>query len=268
MSTFVIGDVQGCFASFQDLLARITFSPQRDFLWLLGDLVNRGPRSLAVLRWVFEHQDRVRLVLGNHDLHLIARYRGVAQPKALDTLEKVLEHAEASQWISWLQHQPIAYREGEHAMVHGGILPGWDWSQVEAWARDTERRLQGPEIDELLTELSGKKDLIWPHKTGGISSHAAFLKIVTRLRVCNADGRVHFGFSGAPEDCPDPFRPWFDWPHQLPAGFRLYFGHWSALGLMQRPGFVALDTGCVWGKSLSALRLEDGRIFQVSARES
>ncbi len=268
MATYVIGDVQGCFASLESLLKLISFSSQRDRLWLVGDLVNRGPQSLAVLRWVHQHRDQVKLVLGNHDLHLIARYHGLNSDKPLDTLKEVLDSPEASTLIPWLQHQPLVYREGVFAMVHGGLLPQWEWDLIARLARETEAQLQGPEAASLLLELSGKQELQWPPNEKTLSLQGAFLKILTRLRVCDANGRVHFGFSGAPSDCPEPFRPWYEWPNRLPAKLRWFFGHWSALGLLQRENLVGLDTGCVWGRQLAAFRQEDGRIFQVEAQEN
>lgn len=267
MATYVIGDIQGCFDSLQSLLREINFSPSKDELWLLGDLVNRGPKSLEVLRWAFENQDRIKVILGNHDLHLISRYLGVTQEKPLDSLNPILEHEQASQWIPWLRQQKLVMRRGGHAMVHGGVLPGWKWEEVERWARDCENLLQGPQAEELLAQLPGKKDIHWPPQDSGIPFMGAFLKVLTRLRVCDDRGRIHFGFSGPPEDSPHPFRPWYEGSHRLDSNLKIYFGHWSALGWMQSSQFVALDTGCVWGGELTALCLEDGRQFQVPAQE-
>ena len=267
MARYVIGDIQGCFQSLQALLEKIQFDPSQDHLWLAGDLVNRGPQSLEVLRWAKGMGDCLVTVLGNHDLHLISRYFGLSNAKPSDTLEEVLSAPDAAPLIEWLQCQPLVYREGTFLLVHGGLLPQWNLEMVETMAREGEEYLRGVKVQELLPKLPGKQNLQWDEKWKRMDRAAAFVKILTRMRICNETGEVNFQFNSIPESAPLPFQPWFTWPHRRPEGMTVFCGHWSALDFRRFAEVVALDSGCVWGRKLTAYRIEDGRAFQVNAVE-
>lgn len=255
VATWVIGDVHGCFRTLQALVARIELDLRRDRLWMVGDLVNRGPNSLEVLRWArsldAEMGDRFQVVLGNHDLHLIARYLGVAGERPRDTLAEVLEAADAPELVEWLRRRPFVHLERiadrDHVLVHAGLRPGWAPETVIKAARRLERKLQGPKATRLLRRRSNK-------------SLVAF----TRMRMLDGKGRTH-DYSGPPEDAPSGLEPWFRAaPRSCPAR-TIVCGHWAALGLHLEDDLIALDSGCVWGERLTAVRLEDRRVVQEVA---
>ncbi len=268
-ATYAIGDVQGCYRTLRRLLRRLPFDPARDRLWLAGDLVNRGPRSLDVLRWAREERARLgarfRLVLGNHDLHLVARSLGVRPSKRSDTLEPVLEAADGPALVRWLRHRPLLYREGrpgnERVLVHAALHPAWSTRQAEALARAVEGRLAGPRAGALLASL-GDGAVAWRRKLNRERRLQAALYAFTLMRACGRDGRPCRGFSGPPEDAPRGCLPWFAVPGRRSARATVVCGHWAALGLQVSRGLVALDSGCVWGRRLSAVRLEDRAVFQ------
>lgn len=267
MSTYAIGDIQGCYLTLQKLLDKLDFDPAQDKLWLLGDLVNRGPRSLEVLRWASSLGDRVQAVLGNHDLHLLSRAAGIATAKARDTLDPVLKAGDREALLAWLRNQPIFYREGANAMVHGGLAPAWNLAKAEALAEEAAIALRGGDFTEVLKEMSGFRPRRWKDDLSGTERQAAILHIFTRIRICREDGRLDFEFKSAPEEAPPGTSPWFEAPERSSDDARLLFGHWAALGLRIGKNWVGLDSGCVWGKSLSAMRLEDGVIFQEPCRD-
>ncbi|MCE9625725.1 MAG: symmetrical bis(5'-nucleosyl)-tetraphosphatase [Deltaproteobacteria bacterium] len=262
MSTYAIGDIQGCYLTLTRLLEQFAFDPTQDRLWLVGDLVNRGPRSLEVLRWARALGDRVVAVLGNHDLHLMARYHGVTGEKKRDTLDEILAAPDRDSLIDWLRHRPLFHREGNLALVHGGLDPAWDIATSEALAEEAQRALSGKKTKEALAALySGKPDR-WNSAFRGSERLRAILNIFTRIRVCRSDGRLNFEFKGAPEASPSGYFPWYSIPERKGKEAKIVFGHWAALGLRILPEVCAIDSGCVWGRSLSALRLEDGTVFQ------
>jgi bis(5'-nucleosyl)-tetraphosphatase (symmetrical) len=266
MATYAIGDIHGCFDSLQRLLRRIAFDPRQDRLWLVGDLVNRGPRSLDVLRWAVEQEDRIVAVLGNHDLHLLARAAGVAEAKKRDTLEAVLAAPDRDDLLAWLLARPLIHREGETLMVHAGLYPDWGPRQAERLAREVEERLQGKGAPKLLATVSQKTAERWKEGLSGPERARAALAGFARLRTLNGEGRMCAGFSGPPEQAPKGCRAWFAIEGRKSAGATVIFGHWAALGLRVENGIAALDTGCVWGKELTALRLDDWRVFQEPPR--
>jgi bis(5'-nucleosyl)-tetraphosphatase (symmetrical) len=244
MATYVIGDVQGCLATLRRLLHRIEFS-RRDRLWFCGDLVNRGPRSLEVLRFIRDLGDRALTVLGNHDLHLIARAEGIAKSKKRDTLDEVLDARDCDELVEWLRHQKILHREGSVMMVHAGLLPRWTAKDAQHRARDVEVALQGRKRGDLLR---------------GKLLASEWLRAFTRLRMCLLDGEL-CEFDGHPSRAPAGCLPWFSHPRRRSRDVTVLFGHWSALGLYVSPSAIGLDTGCVWGRNLTALRLEDRAFF-------
>jgi bis(5'-nucleosyl)-tetraphosphatase (symmetrical) len=260
MALYAVGDIQGCFTTLQQLLQVIDFQPDRDKLWLVGDLVNRGPDSLRVLRWARDLGDAVTAVLGNHDLHLLARAAGVAEAKKRDTLDEVLAAADLPELMDWLRSRPLLHREGAYLMLHAGLLPQWTAGQALRQARQVEGVLRGPEWRQLLA-AHAKGEARDPDT----AAQVAFLGVVTRLRTCTVAGVPCSSFSGTPADAPPGCLPWFRVPGRQSTGVTCVVGHWAALGLRIEPGLIALDSGCVWGRELTAVRLGDGAVFQVPA---
>lgn len=295
MATYAIGDVHGCHGSLCALLERLPLDPGRDRLWLVGDLVNRGPDNLGVLRWARETEaamgERFAVVLGNHDVHLLARAAGVAAPRERDTLDDVLEAAdprEREELVAWLRHRPLLHRErplgagrGDLLLVHGGLLPGWSPETAEELARDTEEVLRGPDGDRLLADYAERNGR-FDHECrigDALGRASCGLAVFTLLRTIRNDGIPRCGYSGPPEEAPAGDRAWFEaWRDERPEDARptFVFGHWASLGLhldLERgferggPGLFGLDSGCVWGDRLTAARLDDGEIWQVPTRE-
>ncbi len=262
MSTYAIGDIQGCDATFAALLDLIEFNREKDELWLVGDLVNRGPSSLEVLRRVRSLGDSIVTVLGNHDLHLLARAAGVAPRKPLDTLDAVLDAPDRDDLISWLSRQPLLYRRDGFVLVHAGVLPEWTVEFSEELAMRVSETLKGPERQELLQLLSSKEGAQRPG-TGRMGVLAEAARVLSRIRTCTLRGELCLSFSGHPREAPFPCLPWFEIPGRRSHEATIVFGHWSAMGRVIRPGIVALDSGCVWGGSLSAVRMEDSQWFEV-----
>lgn len=260
MATYAIGDVHGCSRTLDALLAELPLDFARDRLWLVGDLVNRGPDSLGVLRWARETAERMGerfvAVLGNHDLHLLARAAGVARPKRRDTLEELLAAPDRDELVAWLRERPLLHRDGETFLVHAGLLPEWSVEDAEALAREAEATLQGLEACRLLAAYAASR---------GRADRT--LAVLTLLRAVDGEGRPCFDFTGPPEEAPAGLVPWFDAPGRRSAEAQAVFGHWAALGLRRASGVCALDSGCVWGGTLSAVRLDDGELWQVENRE-
>jgi len=268
MATYAIGDIHGCFETLQGLLRRIAFDPRQDRLWLVGDLVNRGPGSLEVLRWAVEMGDRVVAVLGNHDLHLLARAAGVGGAKKRDSLEEVLAAPDRDDLLAWLRTRTLIHREGETLMVHAGLFPAWSPRQAERLARDVEERLRGEGAAKLLASIEERTAERWKEGLGGLERARTALAGFARLRTLDSTGRMCAGFSGTPGEAPRGCLPWFAVRGRRSAGLTVIFGHWAALGLKIGGGIAALDTGCAWGRELTALRLNDWRIFQQPAVEA
>jgi bis(5'-nucleosyl)-tetraphosphatase (symmetrical) len=266
MAIYAIGDIQGCHDTLQQLLAAIRFAPGQDRLWLVGDLVNRGPRSLEVLRWARRLDDRVTAVLGNHDLHLLARHARVTSAKKQDTLAQVLTAPDAVELIDWLRHRPLVHCEAGHLMVHAGLLPAWSAAEAEQLARDAEAALRGPDWAAFLQRRKGERPP-WSNDLAGEARCHAFLDVAVRIRTCRPDGTPEPDYSGPPDQAPPGCRPWFALRGPRPGEPCILFGHWAALGLVLAERHIALDTGCVWGGSLTAVRLDDRAVFQVPAVE-
>ncbi len=264
MATWAIGDVQGCYAELCTLLERISFDPGRDRLWFVGDLVNRGPASLETLRLVESLGERAVTVLGNHDLHLVARAHGFAKSRHDDTLEAVLDAPDRGQIIDWLRECPLMHEGEGHVMVHAGLLPQWDIAKALALAREVEAALQGPRHREFLAQLYGGKPDSWNDDLTGVDRLRVIVNAMTRMRFCTVDGRMEFHSKG--EEAPPEFLPWFEVPGRRSQAATIVCGHWSALGLKLAPGVIALDAGCVWGGALTAFRLSDHAIVQVPCK--
>lgn len=264
MSTYAIGDIQGCDVALGRILDVIAFDPSHDKLWLVGDLVNRGPASLAVLRRVMALGEAAVTVLGNHDLHLLAVAEGFREPHRSDTLDAVLAARDRPEILDWLRRRKLMHAEGEYALVHAGLLPAWTVSQALALAAEVEAALRGPGFHPFLRHLYGNEPARWDDGLGGVERLRVVVNAMTRMRVCTADGTMEFRFKGPPADAPTGYLPWFAVPGRASAACTVICGHWSALGLRREAGLLALDSGCLWGGELSAVRLEDRQLFQVS----
>ena len=267
MATYAIGDVQGCFGALQRMLDKIRFDVARDQLWFVGDLVNRGPDSLAILRFVKNLGDRAVTVLGNHDLHLLMVAEGCAQPLKNDTLREVLEAPDRKELLHWLRCQRMMYSRDGFVMVHAGLLPSWSVEKALSLAREVEDALRGENYHELAARMYGNQPLQWRDDLSGIDRLRVIINAMTRLRVCTADGVMEFAYKGKPENSPPGYLPWYDVPGRMNRDATIICGHWSALGLLLRDDLLALDTGCLWGGNLSAVCLENRRLFQVSCDE-
>lgn len=261
MATYAVGDIHGCFETFQALLSRLRFSPEEDRLWLVGDLVNRGPDSQAVLEWVRRHERRTTVVLGNHDLHLILGWHELTRRRPQDSFGKLWE-APAAPLVDWLSRRRLMVRRGRWVLVHAGILPAWP---VHRWLRvasGLERRLG-------TGRWRGLVDKSIPDREGVFRlTRASALRVLTHLRCCRSEREPLPGFTGPPASAPPGTRPWFDYPAVSGSGLTFLFGHWASLGFHRSPSAWCLDSGCVYGGELTAVRLEDGRVFQERNREA
>ncbi|MDR0274081.1 MAG: symmetrical bis(5'-nucleosyl)-tetraphosphatase [Burkholderiaceae bacterium] len=262
MALYLIGDIQGCDQALERLLQEIGFSPSRDRLLLLGDLVNRGPDSLAVLTRVMALGEAAQTVLGNHDLHLLGTAVGARRAGRRDTLQDILNAPERDALLGWLRRQPLALAEHGVLAVHAGVLPSWTLAQTLALAGELQAALRGPGWRDFLHEMYGNQPGQWSEQLSGSARLRVIVNALTRLRFCTADGRMEFDTTSAPGSpqgraaAAGGYLPWFDAPGRRTAGDVLAFGHWSTLGwLAGRPDLIALDTGCVWGGFLSAVRL-------------
>ncbi|MGB7480521.1 MAG: symmetrical bis(5'-nucleosyl)-tetraphosphatase [Burkholderiaceae bacterium] len=263
MPTYAIGDLQGCHASLQALLERIEAADPGARLWFAGDLVNRGPQSLATLRQVMALGTRATVVLGNHDLHLLAVAHGIRGLHRSDTMAEILAAPDRDELLDWLRHQPLAHWADGHLLVHAGVLPQWSAQQTRALAGEVESALRGPGWVDFLREMYGNMPLRWDDALQGSARLRCVVNGLTRLRFCSADGEMEFAAKEGLDAAPPGFMPWFEVPRRQTADVTVVFGHWSTLGLMLRPNLIALDTGCVWGGRLTALRLHDRQVLQV-----
>ena len=257
MALYLIGDVQGCDSALGRLLDKIDFSPSRDRLVVLGDLVNRGPGSLAALRRLQALGDGVaQCLLGNHDLHLLAVAQGVRKPHRLDTLGDILAAPDREALLHWLRHRPMGLREQGVLMVHAGVLPQWSADQALALAGEVQDVLRGQHWAEFFLHMYGNSPDQWDEALTGAARWRVIVNALTRLRLCTAQGRMEFESKESPgAGVPPGYMPWFDVPGRATAQDVVAFGHWSTLGWLGRPDVISLDTGCVWGGCLSAVRL-------------
>lgn len=262
MATYAIGDVQGCHDALQALLDKIGFSKSRDTLWFVGDLVNRGTQSATVLRFVRALGDRAVVVHGNHDLHALALLAGKTKRRADDTLEDLATAPDRDELLDWLRLRPLLHVEREYAMVHAGLLPSWTLAQAAELAAEVEVALRAPTHREFYPSLYGGKPNAWSDALRGPERLRVIVNAMTRMRFCTPEGVMDFGVKGEPEKALPGYLPWFDVPGRKARGVPIVCGHWSALGLRITPDLLALDTGCVWGGRLTAVRLEDRRVFQ------
>ena len=267
MALYLIGDVQGCDTALGRLLDEIAFSPSRDRLVLLGDLVNRGPESLAVLRRVTALGDAAACLLGNHDLHLLVVSQGVRRPHRTDTLGDILTAPDRDALLDWLRHRPLALHERGVLMVHAGVLPQWSAARTLQLAAEVETVLRGADWHVFMHQMYGNQPDEWHDGLQGAARLRVIVNALTRLRFCTAEGRMEFDTKDSGATAPAGYLPWFDVPGRQTAGDVVAFGHWSTLGWLERPDLISLDTGCVWGGCLSAARsgadARDRELIQV-----
>jgi len=249
------------------LLAAFGFERTRDRLWFVGDLVNRGPDSLATLRLVKDLGDAAVTVLGNHDFHLLAVAAGQAKLHHSDTLDAVLAAPDREALLTWLRQRPMLHVQGEWAMVHAGLLPQWTIAQAQVLAHEVEAALRGEDWRDFLAQLYGDKPDSWSEGLRGADRLRVIVNAMARMRFCTAEGKIEFRTKGETAKAPPGFFPWFDAPGRARRDHTIICGHWSALGLKLRPDLLALDSGCVWGGSLSAVRLEDRQLFQIPCEQ-
>ena len=263
MATYAIGDIQGCYEALIELLKMTGFNATRDRLWLVGDLVNRGPQSLDVLRYVKNLGDAATVVLGNHDLHLIMRADGHSRTSSEDTLDEVLAAPDCAELMQWLRRCPLFHREGEYAMVHAGLLPQWSVKRAEALGAEVQAALTADNYTRFLAHMWGSKPDTWDDDLRGWDRLRVIVNAMTRMRFCTPGGTMEFRSKGSPQDAPPGFMPWFAIPGRASRKHAVICGHWSALGFYQQPNLLALDSGCLWGGSLTAVRLEDRQVYQL-----
>ncbi len=263
MAHYLVGDIQGCDEALERLLDVVAFSPSRDRLWLLGDLVNRGPDSLGVLRRVMGYGAAARCVLGNHDLHLLTVAYGIRKAGRGDTLEDILQAPDKLVLIDWLRQQPLALLEDfagqSFLMVHAGVLPQWTAAQAMCLAGEVESVLQSDNIALFLQQLYGNHPARWQEQLGGMDRLRVIVNALTRLRFCSAEGEMEFHTKESADSAPEGCMAWFTVPGRKTADVCVAFGHWSTLGSVEQEGVLALDTGCVWGGCLSAYKIDPTR---------
>lgn len=265
MSTYAIGDLQGCYKAFRQLLDLINFDPATDKLWLVGDIVNRGPDSLALLRFIKGLSDSASaiMVLGNHDLHLLMVAEGCVKPNRSDTLQDVLNAPDRDELLHWLRQQRLLHVEGDIVMVHAGLLPSWSVAQAALLAQEVETALRGKKFHKFCAHMYGNQPDRWDSSLEGYNRLRVIINAMTRMRVCTPDGEMDFAHKGLVQDIPAGYLPWFEAPNRASQNATIICGHWSALDLLVRDKLIALDTGCLWGGSLTAIRLQDREVFQV-----
>ena len=264
MATYAIGDLQGCYKSFRKLLDKVEFSPESDCLWLAGDLVSRGNKSLEVLRYVKGLGDSAISVLGNHDISLIAAHYGVIKPH--DSLLPIMKAKDRDELMDWLRHRPVLHVDDElgFCMAHAGIYPHWSWSTAQQCAHEIQVPLRGATIERWLEKVYGDEPAQWHDGLQSYDRHRFIVNAFTRMRGVNPDGSMNFSVNGSAKDHQEKgLYPWFRLPTRNLLPYKVIFGHWSALGFTHNSQVISLDTGCVWGRKLTAIRLEDDIIQPI-----
>ena len=267
---YLIGDLQGCCDALDQLLAKIAFSPSRDRLYVLGDLVNRGPNSLGTLRRLRSFGAAATCLLGNHDLNLLGVAHGHRKLHKGDTLANILEAPDRDAWLDWLRHRRLAVFEHGWLMVHAGVVPQWDAALTLRLAAEVEQRLRGDRFAEFMVVMYGNEPTRWDDALEGDVRLRFVVNVLTRIRFVEADGTLDLKTKEAAGAAPAGLVPWFEAPGRRTAGVPIAFGHWSTLGLINRPELLALDTGCVWGGKLTAVRIDGGRreVIQVTCEQA
>ena len=270
MAMYCIGDIQGCNEAFDDLLQQLDYSPSRDVLYILGDMVNRGPGSAAVLRRLMALEGSAHCLLGNHDIHLLAVAQGVRPMHRKDTLVDLLLASDAQALLDWLRCQPLAMYANNCLMVHAGVQPEWDVAQTLACAQEVQQLLSASDWADVLPMLFGNAPERWRNNLFGIDRYRCTINTLTRIRLLDAQGNMDFQHKHGIENAPDNLMPWFEHPARKTANTLVAFGHWSTLGLVQQHNLLGLDTGCVWGGKLTAAEItpegQTERIVQVQSK--
>ena len=256
---YLVGDLQGCCDAFERLLAEIGFSPSRDRLLVLGDLVNRGPASLRVLQRLRGLGNAATCLLGNHDLHLLAVAEGVRRAHRSDTLDDILAAPDRDAWLDWVRTRPLAAMQDGWLCVHAGVAPSWSADRTLALAAEVQALLAGPDLGGFLHVMYGNEPRRWHDDLQGADRWRFVVNVLTRIRFCSAEGELEFDTKDGADAAPAGFMPWYAVPGRATAGQPIAFGHWSTLGLIDRPDLLAIDTGCVWGGTLTAVRVDGGR---------
>jgi len=262
-ATYVVGDIQGCCDQLQQLHAQIKQKHPQARLLFTGDLVNRGPRSLASLRYVRDLGDKAETVLGNHDLHLLALASGIDKSHKSDTLQEILQAPDREELLHWLRHRPLALWEDGHLLVHAGVFPQWSVEQTLELAQEVEAVLRGSDWLHFLSHMYGNQPDRWDDKLQGVERWRCIVNALTRIRFCSTDGVMDFASKDGIADIPPGFMPWFDVPARKTQDVPVIIGHWSTLGLLLRPDLLSIDTGCVWGGKLTAVCLQDRSVLQL-----
>lgn len=267
---YLIGDIQGCCDALDRGLTEVGFSPSRDRLLALGDLVNRGPQSLRVLRRMQAMGDAAVCLLGNHDLHLLAVAHGARRPHRNDTFGAILDSPQRDAWLEWVRNRRLAADFSGWLCVHAGVVPEWTAKEVLELAAQTEAMLRGPGLPEFLHAMYSNEPRRWEASLGDADRPRFVINTLTRIRFCSANGTLEFDTKDGPASAPPGYLPWFEHPHRRTAGTPMAFGHWSTLGLIDRPDLLAIDTGCVWGGALTLVRVDGGRreVVQVACEQA
>jgi len=268
MATYAVGDLQGCLEPLKALLKQVDFNGQRDTLWLTGDLINRGPDSLGTLRYIYKHRNHIHTVLGNHDLHLLAVNAGYKKPSRSDTFDEILAAHDKDPLLSWLRQQPLLHHDNRlgYTMVHAGIPPQWSLNDAIQKAQEVETIIQGQHYDLFLKNMYGNTPSGWEQGMSDTARWRVITNYFTRMRFCNAQGTLELTTKTGLEDYPKGYLPWFSHRHRKMAQQNIIFGHWAALeGETHTSNTFALDTGYVWGKSMTMMRLEDRQYFRIIA---
>jgi len=263
VARYVVGDLQGQFRPLLKLLDICSFDPRSDELWLCGDLVNRGRENAAILRYLGNLGEACVSVLGNHDFYLLGVACGAVQRSDDDTLDDVIDAGDRDELVDWLRRRPMIHSDNAFALVHAGFLPDWSVAKAKTLAEEVERELRGPKWRSFLARLWGGKPTRWDDALKGIERLRVIVNAMCRMRMCSADGEMLLKYKGGIDDAPDGVIPWFRVPGRKSSTHTVLCGHWSALGFHDGDGIIALDTGCVWGRSLTAIRLEDRQVFSV-----
>lgn len=262
---WAIGDLQGCCTPLQQLLSHPDIAQDDNCqFWFAGDLINRGPNSLETIRRVMALGDRAVSVLGNHDLHLLAVHAGIRKPSKSDTFFDILTAPDAEDILHWLRHRPLVHYAHGHVLIHAGAYPSWNLSKILTLSQEVEQALRAPDWQGRLAQMYGNEPALWDDALKGADRLRIIINAATRMRMCDETGRLDFSFKKHPDDAPAGLLPWYDVPNRpLVDEAVVVFGHWSTLGLFVRKDVVNLDTGCIWGGHLTAMRLNDRKLVQI-----
>lgn len=265
MARYAIGDIQGCYKQFIQLLNLIDFNPGKDVLYLVGDLVNRGPKSLEVIKWIYKNQDRVINVLGNHDIYLLARYNHLGKIDNGDTLADLIRDKNILKYIDWLRSAPLVFHDNDYIMAHAGIYPQMSFNELLQLNHAISSHLKSPEYPHFIEQIFGNKPNVWNNEHSSLKKMKFALNACTRMRFLDrVDYSLDFKYKGELGNMPEHLMPWFQAPFHKTINKKIIFGHWAALGFFHEQRYISLDTGCVWGRKLTALNLDTFQLHQVA----